>query len=116
VVVLAQDEARLLKQRSVADVDPSDPRLVVEAMARKEEAIEAQDFELAAGWRDVERRLRRGDDVPWPPAIAGRKPAAIPRPTFRRSHPAPRGVLAQSALVGAFCLGIGFLIGRAIWG
>jgi len=83
------------RERSIADVDPSDPRLA-KAIARKEEAIEAQDFELAAGWRDVERRLRRGDDVPWPPAIAARKPAAIPRPTFRRSHPAPRSVLGLS--------------------
>jgi ATP-dependent Clp protease ATP-binding subunit ClpA len=103
------------RERRMADVDPSNPQLT-QAVARKEKAIEAQDFELAAGWRDVERRLRRGDDVPWPPAIAGRKPAALPRPTFRRSHPARRGVLAQSALVGAFCLGIGILIGRAIWG
>jgi hypothetical protein len=47
---------------------------LAEARREKEEAIQAQQFERAAQWDQVERRLERGEDVEWPPVIRDVKP------------------------------------------
>jgi ATP-dependent Clp protease ATP-binding subunit ClpA len=89
----------------------ADPE-IEEVRAQKEAAIDARDFELAASLRDRERKLireRRGE--------LGVGPVAHTR-SFTAGPPEPWNPWAQwqSMLVGAFVLGLGLLIGWAIWG
>ena len=83
-------------------------RRLAEAHWQKDAAIEAQEFERAAMWRDVERRLRSGGSVSWPPAIV-QAPRPWPLHGFIWKYRA-------AFLAGAFLLGFGIVVGRLIWG
>jgi len=87
-----------------------DPK-IAEVRAQKEAAIESGDFELAARLRDVERKLiqeRRG-------ALPEVRPG---RPGIVYGRRGGKAVWAQwpSMLTGAALLGLGILVGWAIWG
>jgi ATP-dependent Clp protease ATP-binding subunit ClpC len=96
------------RREQPASPDPE----IEEVRAQKEAAIDAGDFELAASLRDRERKLIRERR-----AEAGVAPVADARTITARS-PEPRIAWAhwQSMLVGAALLGLGLLIGWAIWG
>ena len=84
-------------------------RRLAAAERQKEAAIDAQEFERAAMWRDVERRLRQGSAVNWPPPIPGSP----------RGYRLAAGALAKhvvSALAAAFLFAVGLAIAYAIWG
>jgi hypothetical protein len=93
--------------------DPERLRAEIERVrAQKQEAIEAKDFEKAARLRDVERNLRAelaGEPQPTP-----RRPPPAPAEHF--PHPMQRVPLLPGWLLFAVSLGIGVLVGWAIWG
>jgi ATP-dependent Clp protease ATP-binding subunit ClpA len=87
-----------------------DPK-IAEVRAQKEAAIESGDFELAARLRDVERKLiqeRRGAL----PAVRPGRPGVVYGPRGRN----PVWAQGASMLTGAALLGLGILVGWAIWG
>jgi ATP-dependent Clp protease ATP-binding subunit ClpC len=81
-----------------------------EVRAAKEEALEAKEYETAAHLRDLERRLQAqlaGDPGP---------PPAPPRSYEYLPHPVQSVRLFPGWLLFGVSLGIGILIGWAIWG
>jgi ATP-dependent Clp protease ATP-binding subunit ClpA len=79
--------------------------------AEKEEALEAKDFEKAASLRDLERGLIA--ELAGPP-----RPLPRPSPVTREyfGHPMREVSLFPGWLLFAVSLGIGILIGWAVWG
>jgi ATP-dependent Clp protease ATP-binding subunit ClpA len=86
---------------------------IAEAHRKRDEAIEAADFEQAVHWREVERKLRRE-----PGATAGVSVSSVRRGTrtLDPTRKAPVWEQWPSMLTGAALLGLGILIGRLIWG
>jgi Clp amino terminal domain, pathogenicity island component/UvrB/uvrC motif len=88
----------------------------------KQEAIEAQEFDRAAELRDRERHLQRAArelERAWSgePSLYARPiayPAYVPSPL--KSTPSSVGPFALGAVVFAVALGVGILLGWAIWG
>jgi len=103
---------RVLGRHAVHAQENPELRAEIERVrAEKEEAIEAKDFEKAARLRDLERGLT-AELVGEPRPLPRRRPAQF---EYLR-HPMQQAPLLPGWLLFAVSLGIGVLVGWAIWG
>src|ERR671914_1993091 len=95
---------------------PVDPELRAEierVRAEKEAALEAQDFDRAAELRERERKLTQQVSKPWPSLPAAGRAGWAGLGSTAQSFAFP--IVVGWLLFGA-ALGVGILVGWAIWG